>query len=347
MGAGQPAGARAQRRHRQRRGVVDEQRARGEALARLHHPLELLLGQPAAAELIARNAGLGREQAGRELLGRHLQREHGDHVIGMPEPLGLGPLGPRSRGVGGDGEGERRLAHAGASREDHEIRALQPAQLLVETDEAGGNAGHVALTVPGGVDDAHRVLEHVGKRAEVAAPLAALGQLEQPLFGPLHQLHGRGGGIRIEGLVDHLLAHLDEPAPQRQVVDHAGVVDDVDDHLAGAGDALEIRAAVQFRQRRIGVEQVVEGGVVGELALLDGLGADLEDAPVDGLVEVLGAQEVRHAVIELVVDEDRPQHRQLRTQIVRHGAHGGGGGEIGGELVHAAVHARPRVTGCI
>ena len=60
-------------------GLVDEQRQAGHLLTGLDQALELGLVDHAAADLLRRNAGPLRHDAGGELLGRHFEREEADH----------------------------------------------------------------------------------------------------------------------------------------------------------------------------------------------------------------------------------------------------------------------------
>ena len=127
----------------------------------------------------------------------------------------------------------------------------------------------------------------------------------------------------VEGDVDDLLADVDQPAPHREVVDHAAVVGRVDDggglgreagEVLRHGDAAEVVVAQERLQR--------DGG--GDLAGPHERRCHLEDPAVDLLGEVLGLEEVRHAVEGVVVDQDGAEQRLLGFHVVRGLAEGFG-----------------------
>ncbi len=97
------------------------------------------------------DAGLLGDDAGRQLLGRHFEREEADDaaIDGL-----MGPVGPRPEFIGfGDIEGDirrkRGLAHAGTARDDHEIGGLQAAELAVEIGEARRDARQAPVALEG------------------------------------------------------------------------------------------------------------------------------------------------------------------------------------------------------
>ncbi len=316
----EPARPGAERRDRQRRGVVDEQRAAREILARLDHSLEVAVLELAAAQVVRAQLGLGRQQAHGQLLGRHLEREHADRVAAARETLGLRPDRLAGRGVGGDRDRERGLAHARPAGQDHQVGRLQAAQLVVEVDQAGRHAGHPAVLVIGRLDQGDGAGQHGREIAEPALELAFLGELEQLLLGRLDLLAPALGQGRIVGLVDHLLADVDQAALEAEVVQQAAVVAGVEDGLGGAREAGEIARAVQLAERLVLVECDLEGQMVGEPAALDQPRHGLEDPAVDRLVEMLRPQELRDPVIGLVVDQDRAEQRLLGFDVVGLGA---------------------------
>ena len=109
---------------------------------RVGDAMEIALGDVAAADLVRGDAGLLGDDAGRQLLRRHFEREEADHaaVDGFDRAVGAGSPLIGLGDVEGDVGGERRLAHAGAAGEDHEIGRLQAAHVAVEVGEAGRDA---------------------------------------------------------------------------------------------------------------------------------------------------------------------------------------------------------------
>ena len=135
---------------------------------------------------------------------------------------------------------------------------------------------------------------------------------------------GRSRAGPVVGLVDDVLADLDQPALDRQVVHDLAVLGRVDDRLGGVGEPAQVARAVELAQRLVLLEQDLERDRVGELAAADPLLAALVDPGVDRLEEVLGAQELADAVVGLVVDQDGAQQRLLGLDVVRLDAEGAG-----------------------
>ena len=96
----------------------------------------------------------------------------------------------------------------------------------------------------------------------------------------------------------------------------------------------EVARPVQLAQGRVFLEQALERHRVGQLPAPDRLGAALEDPGVHRLEEMLGAQELAHPVIGVVVDQDGAEQRLLGLDVVRLDAEGAGVvGRQGGRLL--------------
>ncbi len=194
---------------------------------------------------------------------------------------------------------------------------MQPAQLLVEVDQAGGDAGQAAVALVGGVGDIHRVGHGLEKALEAAFGDALFAQLVEPLFG-LDDLFARlAVDLDLGGLGRDVAAERDQFAPHGEVVDHLGIVARGIGRDRGPGEAGEIGGAAQFLQPRIILEKGLERDRRGERVLLDAGGGDLEDAGVDGIVEMLGADQRGDAVIDVVVGQDHAQKLLFGLDIVR------------------------------
>ena len=115
-------------------------------LARLHEAVEILAADIAAADAVGADARFLGEDAGRELLGRHFERKEADDgaVLGDGAAVGARHRLVGAHGVEGDVGGERGLAHRRPAGEDDQIGRVQPAELLVEIDKAGGDADRLA-----------------------------------------------------------------------------------------------------------------------------------------------------------------------------------------------------------
>ena len=170
-------------------------------------------------------------------------------------PSALHLAAPGARDVVGDVGGERGLAHAGTAGDDDQVGRLQAAHLAVEILEAGREARELAVALIG----ARRHVDRGGERGleflEAAVVAAGLGELVEPALGVLDLLARREIDRRVEGDIDHVLADLDQLAPDREVVDRAAVVHRVDDGGRFGGEAGEIlrdASCRRCRRRRAG-----------------------------------------------------------------------------------------------
>ena len=149
LGTLEPSRPGAKRHDAQGRRVVDEKGHGVKLPAGAHHLLKGGVGKFTLADLVRRHAGGFGEDAGGQLLGRHLEREETDdaavHHLLVPvlvhfRLVGLG-------GMVGDVGGERRLAHRRPARQHHQIRGMQSAEQLVDIGESGGETGESAFAL--------------------------------------------------------------------------------------------------------------------------------------------------------------------------------------------------------
>ncbi len=168
--------------------------------------------------------------------------------------------------------------------------------------------------LPGHVDGKrHRVVE--GLKAAVVA--TGLGQFEQPSFGVFDLvLRGHVEG-RVIGDIHHVFADGDQRPAERQVVDRAAIILGIDDGHCFGGETREILRDRQVADLVVGLEEGLDGYGVGRLPHADDFARDLENPAMQRLIEVDGLQEVRDAVIGVVIDENSAEQRLLRFQIVR------------------------------
>ena len=244
-----------------------------------------------------------REQPLGELERAHLHREEDD----------------RPAGLGGDvarhAEREAGLPHAGAGGEDHEVRALQPVQHLVDLVEAGGHADELAVVAVARLELVERVLQRVAD-ADHRVGDAPFGDLEHERLGAVEGL-----GDVVGGVVAHLgdvAGDADEPAQQRELVDDARVVTGVR-RRRGAGLDLQQRGRPPTNVEQVGAAQLLgDGDRVGGLALpvqrLDGL----VDVPVRRLVEVAGLDvRLDRGGDRVAREQHRAEQRLLGLEVVR------------------------------
>ena len=316
LGAFQPPATGAQRRHGDRRGVVDLDRQRGDLAGDLDELVKILLADIAAADAVAGDAGLFGQQAGGELFGAHFQREDGDGLLGdtvgvLDAGFVLQRLGGAERDLGG----ERGLAHAGAAGEDQQVGRMHAAHLAVEVAQAGGQAGDAA----GAAEGAFGAEDGVGQGAfegdEAAAAAAVGGEVEQGLFGDLDLLRAIEFGVGAEGVVDHDLADVDELAAQPGVVDGAAVFAGVDDADHGGSELGQVGGAADLIEDAGVFEFGFQGDRVGKLAGFDAARNGLVDAAVDRVGEMFGGEEFGDALIGLVVGQEGAEQGLLRLDV--------------------------------
>ena len=214
----------------------------------------------------------------------------------------------------------------------------RPPIVAVEIAQARGDARQAAVALVGGRRHVDGGGERVGEALEAAVVFALLGELVEAALGFLDLVARRGLDRRVVGDVDHVLADADQAAPDGEVVDGAAVILGVDDggrlgreagQILRDGDAAEIVVA----------EKRLQGDRRRHLAGLDEAGRHLVDAPVQLLEEMHRLEEVRDAVIGVVVDEDRPEKRLLGVDVVRrHPVFGRDGFEAGDERVGGGHH---------
>ena len=152
---------------------------------------------------------------------------------------------------------------------------------------------------------------------EAALLTARRRQVVEPLLGGLDLPRGRVVDVVGIGLVDHVLADLDELAAQVAVVDGTAVVLGVDHGHHRAGQPHQVLGAAGFLQCRIVLEQGLEHQHVGQLAAFDQLAAGLVDASQKRVGEMLRAHELRDLLEGPVVGEDGAQERLFGLVVVR------------------------------
>ena len=297
-------------------GLIDIEREMLQLLRHFDDAVELVRIDPPAADAFRRDISLLGDDAGCELLCRHLEREETHH---RAVERGLG-VGAGTIGLGdviGDVGGERRLAHGGASGDDNEVGRLQAAHPEVEVGEAGGKTGQAAVPPVGVGGHVDGIGQRGGEGFEARAVFAGLGQLVKLLLGLLDLDRGRRIDGRIVGGVDHRLADLNELAADGEIVNGAAVILGVDDGGRVGRQTPEILRDGKFSRRRLGLEEGLERNRGRALAAQDQLGRGLVDAGMELVVEMAGLEEIGDAVDRLVIDQDGAEKGLFRLKIVR------------------------------
>ena len=124
---------------------------------------------------------------------------------------------------------------------------MQPTHFAVEILETGREPGELAFTLVG-------TRGHVDGRCQCGLELlksSAIApgfcQIVQAALGVLNLIARREIDRRVEGDVDHVLADLNQVAPDREIIDRATIIDRIDDGGRFGGKASEI-----LRQRQPG-----------------------------------------------------------------------------------------------
>ena len=197
--------------------------------------------------------------------------------------------------------------------------------MLSRSLQAGRQAGELAVALVG----VRRHVDRGGERGleflEAAAIAADLGEIVEPALGVLDLLARREIDRRVERDVDHVLADLDQLAPDREVVDRAAVVGGVDDGGRFGREAREVLRDRHAGDIDVGRQEGLQRHRRGELAGADQAARDVVDLLMDRLEEMLRLEKIGDAIKRLVIDEDRAQQRLLRLDIVRSDAIGRGG----------------------
>lgn len=85
----------------------------------------------------------------------------------------------------------------------------------------------------------------------------------------------------------------------------------------GTGEAREVGGTAQFLEPLVIFHERLDRHRRGERVLRDALFGDVVDAPVHGFVEMLGPHDLRHAVIDLVVRQNRAEKLLFGLDIMR------------------------------
>ena len=194
---------------------------------------------------------------------------------------------------------------------------MQPADLLVEIDQAGGQARQAAVPGMGFGGHGHGAVQGVGEGHETLADRAGLGQGVELLLGGLDLVAGRGFAVGGLGAGGDLLADADQIPAQRQVIDGPGIVRGMGRGRRPVHQIGQVAQAPQLLERRIAGELLGDQDRLGQLPLADrGLDGAVE-AAMEGLEEVPCLQVVPQALEDGVVVEQRPQQGLLGLDIGR------------------------------
>jgi hypothetical protein len=272
---------------------------------------KVVIGKIALADAVGRDFNLLGQNPRRQLLGRHLQGEEPDHGT-------LGAVGVlvSARRVVGDVGSQGGFAHGRPTGQHQKVRCVLAAELLVEVPEPGEDAAELAVALVRHLGQLDGADERGAEILEAAFVFAAGGEIVKALLGFFDLLGRRFLDIAGVGVVDHVLAELDELAPKIEVVDDAPVFAGIDDGDRRQREFSEIGGAADLGQALFRFEEVLQGYRVGDLGALDEDHAGFEYAAVLGHGEVLRTQKIHHFFVGTAVGENGAEERFLGLDVM-------------------------------
>ena len=196
---------------------------------------------------------------------------------------------------------------------------MQAAQLLVEIDETGGDAGEATFALVGRVCDINSVRYGLEKTLKSTLRCALFGQLVKRLFGLDDLLFRFGGHVDLGRLGADVAAQLNEVAAHGEIIDHLRVVADRKGADRSTRQPREIGGAAQFPEPLVIFHERLERHRAREIVLGDARSGDVEDARMHRVVEVIGGDDGRDPVVDVVIGQDRAQQLLLGLDGVGHG----------------------------
>ena len=223
------------------------------------------------------DAALRGEEAQRQLLLAHLEREDAD-LLRLPHG-----------GVLRDVQGQARLSDAGPRRQDDQVGRLEAAEQRVELRQAGRDAEDLAAVLVQVLQPVVGLAEQGGERLEAAGG-AVLADLEQDPLGPVD---GDLGVVRLL-VADRrdLAGRADQVAQHRLALDDPAVVLDVHGGRHRVHEGRQVGRPADLLQPVAPGKLVAEGYQVDRLALAVQRQHRLVDVSVLLAVEVGRPQEV-------------------------------------------------------
>jgi hypothetical protein len=205
------------------------------------------------------------QQAPQQRLLGHFERKNGDD------------LAISHRGILGNVNGPRGLAHAGTGGDDDQVGRLQAAGHLVELGVVGGQPGHLFLLriqIVDGPEGVAHDLRDPGKSASDAA----FGNFEQPGFSGIEHHQRFIALVRRPG--DGSVADADQLPGQRFVLDDADVFFDAGPARKPFGEGREISHAAHRLDLLAASQFFRQGHDIDRAAAIDQLGHAAVDPPV-------------------------------------------------------------------
>ncbi len=146
--------------------------------------------------------------------------------------------------------------------------------------------------------------------------MPCLAQLVERLFGGLDLFlglvadldHGCAGG--------DVLAQLHQFAAQGEFADHLGVIARGIGADRGTGHARQIGRAAQFLQALVVFQKGLDGDGAGQGVLADAFAADVIDAGMDRVIEMVALDDLADPVEHVVIGQQRAQQLLFRLERI-------------------------------
>ena len=292
-----------------RRRVVDEDLRLAERADRLRQPAPVALAEKAAAQAVRVDARLGGQHAEEQLLLRHLEAEDADRHVG----LGADVLG--------DVEDQAGLPHRRPGRDDHQVGRLQAGGHLVEIGEPGRDAGDQLLARVQLLDRVEAGLREVAQRDEAVADLV-VGDGEDRVLGLVED--DVGVFLRLVGRREDLVGREDQVPESRLLLDDPRVVLDVGRARHAVDERGDVGRTADLVELAGSPELLFERDEIDRVAALRQPDHLLEDAAVRVAEEIGRVDHLGGEVEDVVVQQDRAEHRAFGFEIVRQRTFGDG-----------------------
>ncbi len=195
---------------------------------------------------------------------------------------------------------------------------MQSAELVVEIVQMCRDAGNLAVALEGSLGHDQRFAHRRAEIGKAALGRAALGKGEKLAFGQLDLVAAALPLFRRQGTRAQAGADVQELPAHGEIADDARIVG----HLRPEGGAFqevdEIGRAAN-RGELVGLlELLAQGHAIGHPALFDQAGTGGIDLLVSRGIEVLRPQNLGHALVCVIVEQYRTQHRGFCREIVGH-----------------------------
>lgn len=123
--------------------------------------------------------------------------------------------------------------------------------------------------------------------------------------------------LGLRGFLHHARADVDQLATQRQVMNQPGVIQNLRAERRRVQQVRQIPRAADFHELAIAFKMLAQRHAVRNAAASDKAIQHVEDRSIGRRIEIARLQNVAHALVCVVVEQDRAQHGHFGLQVVR------------------------------